>query len=303
VRVLVAATAKVAIPTLEWLKQSEHELIGIVTTPDSRTGRGKILSQSSVAKWAEDNQIVALKPNTHDEMRKAFENTDVVIAIAYGRILQKDILALPKYGFLNLHFSLLPSYRGAAPVQRALLNGEKKTGISIFKIDESLDTGPIYLQKSYEIPVNATSEDVLKDLSEIGAQSFHKVLIDIENGDQPKAQTSENVTFAPKITKEEARIDWAKPAQFIHNLVRAFTPSPGAWTTMNENIIKVSQVIPTTKPITLTPVTIEVQDRRLFATTSDFCLEVIRIIPAGKKEMLVSDWLNGTRVSTGDKFE
>ena len=302
-RVLVAATAKVAIPTLEWLKQSEHELIGIVTTPDSRTGRGKILSQSSVAKWAEDNQIVALKPNTHDEMRKAFENTDVVIAIAYGRILQKDILALPKYGFLNLHFSLLPSYRGAAPVQRALLNGEKKTGISIFKIDENLDTGPIYLQKSYEIPVNATSEDVLKDLSEIGAQSFHKVLIDIENGDQPKAQTTENVTFAPKITKEEARIDWAKPAQFIHNLVRAFTPSPGAWTTMNENIIKVSQVIPTTKPITLTPGTIEVQDRRLFATTSDFCLEVIRIIPAGKKEMLVSDWLNGTRVSTGDKFE
>jgi len=303
VRVLVAATAKVAIPTLEWLKQSEHELIGIVTTPDSRTGRGKILSQSSVAKWAEDNQIVALKPNTQDEMRKAFENTDVVIAIAYGRILQKDILALPKYGFLNLHFSLLPSYRGAAPVQRALLNGEKKTGISIFKIDENLDTGPIYLQKSYEIPVNATSEDVLKDLSEIGAQSFHKVLIDIENGDQPKAQTTENVTFAPKITKEEARIDWAKPAQFIHNLVRAFTPSPGAWTTMNENIIKVSQVIPTTKPITLTPGTIEVQDRRLFATTSDFCLEVIRIIPAGKKEMLVSDWLNGTRVSTGDKFE
>jgi len=303
VRVLVAATAKVAIPTLEWLKQSEHELIGIVTTPDSRTGRGKILSQSSVAKWAEDNQIVALKPNTHDEMRKAFENTDVVIAIAYGRILQKDILALPKYGFLNLHFSLLPSYRGAAPVQRALLNGEKKTGISIFKIDESLDTGPIYLQKSYEIPVNATSEDVLKDLSEIGAQSFHKVLIDIENGDQPKAQTTENVTFAPKITKEEARIDWAKPAQFIHNLVRAFTPSPGAWTTMNENIIKVSQVIPTTKPITLTPGTIEVQDRRLFATTSDFCLEIVRIIPAGKKEMLVSDWLNGTRVSTGDKFE
>ncbi len=302
-RVLVAATAKVAIPTLEWLKQSEHELIGIVTTPDSRTGRGKILSQSSVAKWAEDNQIVALKPNTHDEMRKAFENTDVVIAIAYGRILQKDILALPKYGFLNLHFSLLPSYRGAAPVQRALLNGEKKTGISIFKIDESLDTGPIYLQKSYEIPVNATSEDVLKDLSEIGAQSFYKVLIDIENGDQPKAQTTENVTFAPKITKEEARIDWEKPAQFIHNLVRAFTPSPGAWTTMNENIIKVSQVIPTTKPITLTPGTIEVQDRRLFATTSDFCLEVIRIIPAGKKEMLVSDWLNGTRVSTGDKFE
>lgn len=302
-RVLVAATAKVAIPTLEWLKQSEHELIGIVTTPDSRTGRGKILSQSSVAKWAEDNQIVALKPNTHDEMRKAFENTDVVIAIAYGRILQKDILALPKYGFLNLHFSLLPSYRGAAPVQRALLNGEKKTGISIFKIDESLDTGPIYLQKSYEIPVNATSEDVLKDLSEIGAQSFHKVLIDIENGDQPKAQRTENVTFAPKITKEEARIDWAKPAQFIHNLVRAFTPSPGAWTTMNENIIKVSQVIPTTKPITLTPGTIEVQDRRLFATTSDFCLEIVRIIPAGKKEMLVSDWLNGTRVSTGDKFE
>lgn len=302
-RVLVAATAEVAIPTLEWLKQSKYELVGIVTTPDSRTGRGKILSGSPVGIWAEANNIVALKPNTHEEMRKAFENTDVVIAIAYGRILQKDILELPKYGFLNLHFSLLPSYRGAAPVQRAILNGEKTTGISIFRIDEGLDTGPIYLQKTYEIPENATSEDVLKELSEIGARLFHQVLISIENGEQPKAQASENVSSAPKISKDQARIDWSKPAESIRNSIRAFTSSPGSWTTFHEGIVKVTQVAFTSTSFSLSPGVLHVQERKLFVGTSDTCLEIVRIIPAGKKEMLVSDWLNGTRVLTGDKFE
>ena len=127
-RVVVAATAHVAIPTLEWLRRSEHELVRIVTTPDSKSGRGKVLTESRVAEWANENSIPIFKPNTVDEMKAAFEDCDIVIAIAYGKILTAQILDLPRYGFINLHFSLLPAYRGAAPVQRALLKGESVTG-------------------------------------------------------------------------------------------------------------------------------------------------------------------------------
>ena len=181
-RVVVAATAEVAIPTLEWLKESEHDLIRVITTPDSRVGRGKILAESPVALWAGKNHIPIEKPITSAEIATAFENADVVIAIAYGKILSAEVLFIPTYGCLNLHFSLLPAYRGAAPVQRALLNGESVTGISIFRIDENLDTGPIYVQKKYEINANANSAEVLRDLSYVGAESFLQVLNDIKNG-------------------------------------------------------------------------------------------------------------------------
>jgi methionyl-tRNA formyltransferase len=191
VRVVVAATAEVAIPTLEWLKNSDHDLLRVVTTPDSRVGRGKLLAESAISRWADLNSIVKLKPNTKEEMHRAFENADLVIAIAYGRILTEDVLSIPKFGFVNLHFSLLPSYRGAAPVQRAIQNGETTSGITIFKIDANLDTGPIYFQEKYEILPNATTLDVLKDLSEIGAKAFPRVLADIEKGIPPVPQSSE----------------------------------------------------------------------------------------------------------------
>ena len=133
--VAVAATAEVAIPTLEWLLKSKHQLLRVITTPDSKAGRGKVLTPSPVAMWADENNLDISKPDTHEEMKIAFQGVDVVVAIAYGRILTKDVLNIPKHGFLNLHFSLLPAYRGAAPVQRSILSGDLVTGISIFKID------------------------------------------------------------------------------------------------------------------------------------------------------------------------
>lgn len=302
-RVVVAATAEVAIPTLEWLKESEHDLIRVITTPDSRVGRGKILAESPIAQWADKNRIPIEKPITSAEIATAFENADVVIAIAYGKILSTEVLSIPTYGCLNLHFSLLPAYRGAAPVQRALLNGESVSGISIFRIDENLDTGPIYVQKKYEIKAGANSEKVLRDLSYLGAESFFHVLNDIENGIQPIVQESFGISLAPKISKEEARIIWNKPSTSLTNLVRAFTPNPGAWTTYKDSVIKIIEIGSSSTLEKLAPGNIHVVDKKLFVGTADEPIEISKLVPAGKKEMLSADWLNGARIAPGDFFE
>ena len=302
-RVVVAATAEVAIPTLEWLKGSQHELVRVVTTPDSRVGRGKVLAESAIARWANSNAIINLKPSTEDEMRHAFENTELVIAIAYGRILSERVLSIPKFGFVNLHFSLLPSYRGAAPVQRAIQNGEVTTGISIFKIDANLDTGPVYFQEKYEISPSATSSDVLNDLSEIGAKAFPLVLADIENGIQPQPQSNASISLAPKISKEDARVNWNMNAKTISNSVRAFSPSPGAWTTYQGLNLKIGQVDSVSSPISLKPGEVQIDGKKLFVGTLDVPIEVLRVTPAGKKEMATADWLNGARITNGDFFE
>jgi methionyl-tRNA formyltransferase len=303
VRVVVAATAEVAIPTLEWFKESEHELLRVVTTPDSKAGRGKNLAQSVIADWADKNSISLAKPNTSSEISKSFEGADVVIAIAYGKILTSEVFSIPQYGCLNLHFSLLPTYRGAAPVQRALLNGDSMTGISIFKIDEGLDTGPIYYQEQYEINPIANSGEVLRDLSLIGAKSFSKVLSDLEALAKPREQETVGISLAKKVSKEEARINWSKKSVAILNLVRAFTPVPGAWTTYQGSVLKIVGMGLASTAAKVAPGSIHVEEKRLFVGTADFPIEVSRLIPAGKKEMLAADWLNGARIVPGDVFE
>lgn len=302
-RLVVAATAEVAIPTLEWLKKSDHELLRVVTTPDSRVGRGKVLAESAISRWADSNSIIRLKPSSEDELCQAFEDTDLVIAIAYGRILTERVLSIPKFGFINLHFSLLPAYRGAAPVQRAIQNGEVTTGISIFRIDAGLDTGPVYFQKKYEISPSATSSDVLRDLSEIGAQAFPRVLQDIEKGIQPLPQGSKSISTAPKISKQEARINWNTNAKLIRDSVRAFFPSPGAWTTYKALNLKIGAVGAASSSKSLKPGEVQITGKRLFVGTLDSTVEILRVTPAGKKEMTTMEWLNGARIVDGDFFE
>jgi methionyl-tRNA formyltransferase len=256
-----------------------------------------------IADWADKNSISIAKPNTSSEISKSFEGADVVIAIAYGKILTSEVFSIPKYGCLNLHFSLLPTYRGAAPVQRALLNGDSVTGISIFKIDEGLDTGPIYYQEQYEINPIANSGEVLRDLSLIGAKSFSKVLSDVEALAKPREQETVGISLAQKVSKEEARINWSKKSVAILNLIRAFTPVPGAWTTYQGSVLKIVGMGLASTAAEVAPGSIHVEEKRLFVGTADFPIEVSRLIPAGKKEMLAADWLNGARIVPGDFFE
>ena len=301
--VAVAATADVAIPTLEWLVKSEHQLLRVITTPDSKAGRGKVLTPSPVAMWADANKLEISKPDTHEEMKNAFQGVDVVVAIAYGRILTKDVLNIPKHGFLNLHFSLLPAYRGAAPVQRSILSGEVVTGISIFKIDENLDTGPIYLQNEFKIPEDSTSDEVLSELAYLGASAFDEVFELIEQGIAPSAQSATGVSFAPKISKEEAKIDWHLPAKKIINAVRAFTSNPGAWTSHRGLLLKITEIGQQSGEPKLEPGELCVAGKRLFIGTASDSVEIMKIIPAGKKEMTASDWINGARLTDGEVFE
>lgn len=301
--VAVAATADVAIPTLEWLVKSEHKLLRVITTPDSKAGRGKVLTSSPVSMWADANNLEISKPDTHEEMKTAFQGVDVVVAIAYGRILSKDVLNIPKYGFLNLHFSLLPAYRGAAPVQRAILSGDVLTGISIFKIDENLDTGPIYLQNEFKIPENSTSDEVLSELAHLGASAFDAVFEMIEQGIAPSAQSATGVSFAPKISKDEAKIDWHLPAKKIINAVRAFTSNPGAWTLHRGSLLKITEIGQQGGEQKLEPGGFCVAGKRLFIGTASDSVEIMKIIPSGKKEMTVSEWINGARLTDGEVFE
>jgi len=261
------------------------------------------LTPSPVAMWADTNNLEVLKPDSGEEMKFAFQDVDIVLAIAYGRILSSEILNIPKYGFLNLHFSLLPAYRGAAPVQRSILNGDVTTGLTIFQIDENLDTGPIYLQKEFKIPENSTSDEVLLDLANLGASSFDAVLEMITQGVAPTAQSTTGVSFAPKITKEEAKIDWRLPAKKITEAIRAFTPNPGAWTSYKGASLRITCAIEEVAELKLDPGKLSVVGKRLLIGTATNSVEVIRIIPAGKKEMNASDWINGARLSEGEIFE
>jgi methionyl-tRNA formyltransferase len=303
VQIVVAATADVAIPSLEWLKTSDHNLLRIVTTPDSHAGRGKNLTQSAVGDWAVQNLIPLLKPTSTADLSEAFKNADVVIAIAYGKILSNHVLSIPKFGVINLHFSLLPAYRGAAPVQRAIQNGESITGISIFKIDENLDTGPIYFQEEYEIPSLSNSYDVLKELSVLGARSFGQVLLDIEKGVLPTIQKNTGASLAPKVSKEESRINWSESSKVVTNSIRAFNPSPGSWTMFKGFVLKVNKLGTFTTSKSLQPGEIYIEDKKLFVGTSDRPIEILRVTSSGKREVSVADWLNGARIAPGDHFE
>jgi len=301
--VAVAATADVAIPTLEWLVKSEHQLLRVITTPDSKAGRGKVLTPSPVAKWADEHNLEIYKPESLEEMKTVFQGVDAVLAIAYGRILSSDVLNIPKHGFLNLHFSLLPAYRGAAPVQRTILSGDAGTGISIFKIDENLDTGPIYLQKEFKISENSSSDEVLSSLANLGPSAFDTVFEMIEQGVAPTAQSATGVSFAPKITKEEAKIDWHSPAKQIMDAVRAFTSNPGAWTSHRGSLLKITEMLHGGGNQKLEPGALCVVGKRLFIGTSSDSVEIMKIIPSGKKEMAASDWINGARLTDGEFFE
>jgi methionyl-tRNA formyltransferase len=188
-------------------------------------------------------------------------------------------------------------------VQRAIQNGEVTTGISIFRIDAGLDTGPVYFQEEYEISPSATSSEVLRDLSEIGAQAFPRVLEDIEKGVQPQPQGGKSISTAPKISKQEARINWNTNAKLIRDSVRAFFPSPGAWTTYKALNLKIGAVGAASSSKSLKPGEVQITGKRLFVGTLDSTVEILRVTPAGKKEMTTMEWLNGARIVDGDFFE
>ena len=299
-RIGVAATPDVAIPTLDWLLQSEHEIALIITQPDRPAGRGRLLQQSVVGQWAESHQIPVLKPENSTELIGEIEGLDLVLTIGYGVLLPEAILALPKRGFLNLHFSLLPAYRGAAPAQRALHNGETITGVSVFQLDKGMDTGPIFSQESIHIDPSWRSCELLEHLAALGPEVVKRSFAMIESGQPPHDQVGASST-APKISKAEAKIDFRLDATQISDAIRAFTYEPGAWTIWRGERFKVCAV-EISDAVDGKPGEVFVRDKSVYVVTGSASLELLRVIPAGKKEMEAIDWARGARLTGGEFF-
>ena len=299
-RIGVAATPEVAIPTLNWLLQSEHSIELIITQPDRPAGRGRLLQQSVVADWADANQITVLKPEGSQELLGKIEHLDIVLTIGYGVLLPLNILTLPKFGFLNLHFSLLPAYRGAAPAQRALLNGETQTGVTVFQLDKGMDTGPIYTQESIEIEPWWRSFELLQHLADLGPGAVQKSFEMIKNQESPKVQEGA-ASIAAKIDKAEARLDFTNEVIKVSNSVRAFTYEPGAWTLWKGEPFKIcsTRISSTSKGVVGE---VSVIDKSVFVTCANGSLEILRVVPAGKKEMDAIEWARGARLIGGEVF-
>ena len=299
-RIGVAATPDVAIPTLNWLLQSDHEIALIITQPDRPSGRGQVLQQTLVADWGQGHQIPVIKPESSQELLGTIDDLDLVLTIGYGVLLPESILSLPKHGFLNLHFSLLPAYRGAAPAQRALQNGDLVTGVTVFQLDKGMDTGPIFAQQSINIDPSWRSFELLQHLSHLGPDVVQKSFDMIQNGESSKNQEG-LATNAPKISKSEAKIDFTQDSVKIANAIRAFTYEPGAWTLWKGESFKICATKVSNGP-SGKPGQVSVIDKSVVVSTGSGTLELLRVIPSGKKEMDAIDWVRGARLTGGEIF-
>ena len=299
-RLGVAATPEVALPTLNWLQTSGHTLVRVISQPDKPSGRGQEMHSSPVSQWAKQNSVELLNPSTATEIDMALLNLDLLITIGYGRILPAATLSIPKFGCINLHFSLLPKYRGAAPVQRAIEVGEIESGVSVFALNPGMDTGPIYTSITVPIEPTMRSYELLEKLSVIGVSAIEDALTAIDNGVAPVPQTGQ-ASIAAKITREEAALDWKVSSKILHNKIRAFYPQPQAWTNFRGQPLKISLARISDSDINLEPGELRVVGNECLIGTGDACLVLEKLTPAGKKEMSALDWSRGARFESSER--
>ena len=301
-QIAVAATPEVALPTLEALLASGHDLVAVITQPDRPAGRGLTLKESPVAIWAKNRGITVRKPDDQEELKLAVADVDLVITIGFGVIIREEVLKIPRHGFLNLHFSLLPKWQGAAPVQRAIEAGDQTTGVTVFKLDKGMDTGPIYRQKEIAMPDEATTSSLLQDLAIIGAPVVLDAIIAIESDEIPLVQSEIGRSRAEKLSKDEGRIDWQLPSKKIERKIRAFYPAPGAWTTFRDEALKIESANARESKAGQ-PGQILLEGRELFVCTSEGSLQIFTVKPAGKASMPAMDWVNGARLEPEARFK
>ena len=289
-----------AIPTLNALLDSEHVLAFIITQPDRPAGRGLQLQESEVSQWATSNDIHTFKPESSEQLLPLLVDVDVLLTIGYGVLLPSQVINAPTYGSLNLHFSLLPRWRGAAPVQRAIEAGDSLSGVTVFALDEGMDTGPIYSVKKFALDSDITSDELFIELADVGVEAVMEALAAIASGTKPTPQNGEGATRAYKLQKSEGEIDWHASAEEISRKVRAFTSNPGAWTTFRGLTMKIDTVsINETK---LEPGLIVQEGKQVNVGTGTTSLTIGFCTPAGKQRMDSASWSNGARLTTGEKF-
>lgn len=300
-RLVFAGTPAAAVPSLEALLGSRHDVVGVVTRPDAPAGRGRTLRPSPIKQVAAAHGLPVLTPKhprepEFQEKLRALA-PDACPTVAYGALIPRSALDIPRIGWVNLHFSLLPAWRGAAPVQHAVLAGDEVTGATTFLIEEGLDTGPYFGMLTEQVRPTDTSGDLLERLATAGAGLLLATMDGLEEGTLTAVpQPSDGVSTAPKISVEDARVDWNAPALRVDRLVRACTPAPGAWTTFRDRRVKLG-------PVTLTDMRLEpgvVEGDLVGTATSAVRMGTVR--PEGKGDMAAADWLRGLRPEPGDRF-
>ncbi len=308
-RVVFMGTPEFAVPALEALLKGPDEVLAVVTQPDRPRGRGRKLMPSPVKVMAQESEIPVYQPVKVSE--PSFVETlsqmepDLFVVCAFGQILPQKVLDIPGIMPINIHGSLLPKYRGAAPIQWAILNGDKETGITIMKMDAGMDTGPMLLKRSIPIGTNMTFGELSKEMSVLGAESLMEALDLLEKGRlSEEKQPEEGVSYAPPIKKEQLQIDWSRPAWEVHCQMRAFDPKPGAWSLLDGQRVRL-----------FTPGDIQSEKRpeppgtlirsgpeSFLIACADGVLEVKEIQWPGKKRLAVSDFLRGKKIPEGACF-
>jgi len=303
VRIVFAGTPDPAVPSLQALLASQHEVVAVISRPDAPAGRGRKASASPIAQLAAESGIELLTPLTAREpeflARLAVIAPDVAAVVAYGAILRQDVLDIPVHGWVNLHFSLLPAWRGAAPVQSAIRAGADVTGASTFALEAGMDTGPVYGTVTEPIGPLDTAGELLGRLSVSGARLLLATIDGIgERSIRAIAQPSHGISRAEKISVTDAQVDWRLPAVVIDRLVRSVTPAPGAWTASPSGRLLLGPVALT--DITgLRPAELLVEKKQVLVGTGTTAVRLGRVQATGKKAMLAQDWARGVRPEPG----
>lgn len=304
-KILFMGTPEFAAKILESLYESENQIVGVVTAPDKPKGRGMVLVPSDVKKYAQEKELPVYQPKTLRDGAFLGElkelNPDVIIVVAYGRILPAYVLEYPRYGCINVHASILPRYRGAAPIQRAIMDGESETGVSIMKMDEGLDTGDVYLVKKVRIEENDNFESVHDKLIEAGINGLHEALPKIENGTLEAVRQSGESCYAEKIEKTDCVIDFYDTAKNVHNKIRGLSPVPLAFTKMPDGkILKIVGASLTDKNESGKCGEVVSLDGAIYVKCSDGVIAINTVVPEGKGRMSARDFINGRKLKVGD---
>ena len=306
-RIVFMGTPDFAVPCLQKLIDCGHEISGVFTQPDKPKGRHGVMTPPPVKELALKNgltvyQPVKMKDGTALEMLRQAD-PELVIVVAYGKILPKEILELPKYGCINIHASLLPKLRGAAPIQWSVINGFEKTGVTSMQMDEGLDTGDMLIKKETAIGENETAGELHDRLSLLGAQVLAETLCALEKGElKPVKQNHSEFTYAPMLSKELSPIDWNLSAQEVHNKIRGLSPWPSASARLGEKNVKIHRSVLTDVKGGLPGEIIEAGKRLVVSCGDGKCIEILEIQAENKKAMSAADFLRGNPVKTGERF-
>lgn len=308
-KIIFAGTPEFAAVSLDRLVQSRFEVPLVITQPDRRAGRGMGLSQSAVKQLAITHRLDIYQPETlsgNDVFQKIVScSADIMVVVAYGQLVPKSLLNAFPFGCVNVHASILPRWRGAAPIHRALMAGDEETGVCIMQLEEGLDTGPVYRMEKIQIESTDTTGLLHDKLAELGARALVETLSDTTNLDSPRSQSTEGATYAKKITKDDSVVNWTQNCQEIDRLVRALNPYPGAIANLQNNTVKIwaAQPIPSSGEITMRPgLVLEINERGILVACGEGTLLLTSLQRQGGRRMSAAEFAAGQRTEVGQSF-